>query len=202
VIAVMSSVRSVDSLSCAVFIVVTFVLAGILQTLWFRTRLSWRLAIPLDGGATLRGRRFLGQHKTLRGFVVMIPAAGVAFLILRQVLVVSHSSLGRGLWQLSPGSYALLGMLAGLGFMLGELPNSFLKRQLGIRPGAAPSNLAGRIVFGLLDRLDSIVGMLLALSLIVPTPWQIWVYVCAIGPAIHGGFSFLFTRLKLKTVPA
>ena len=165
--------RSVDPLSCAVFIVATFVFAGILQALWFRTRISWRLAIPLDGGATLRGRRFLGQHKTLRGFVVMVPAAGVAFLILRQVAIASHSSLGRGIWQLSPGSYALLGMVAGLGFMLGELPNSFLKRQLGIRPGAAPSNLVGRIVFGTFDRLDSIVGMLAALSLIVPTPWKI-----------------------------
>jgi hypothetical protein len=28
-----------------------------------------------------------------------------------------------------------LGVCAGFGFMAGELPNSFVKRQLGIRPG-------------------------------------------------------------------
>ena len=196
------SAQPPEPLACALFIIAAFVLAGVSQTIWFRTRISRRLAIPLDGGATLSGRRVLGDHKTLRGFVVMVPAASVAFLLLQQLLTSSHSSWGEGIWQLTPGQYAQVGLVGGLGFMLGELPNSFLKRRLGIPPGRRPAKLVGRILFATFDRLDSILGMLLAISLVVPTPWQVWAYVCSIGPAFHGSFSYVMSRLRLKTVPA
>ena len=58
----------------------------------------------------------------------------------------------------SPG-YAALGAWAGLGFMLGELPNSFVKRQLDVAPGMAPRGRAGAAVVvrrrsGRLDHRD------------------------------------------------
>ena len=66
-----------DPLHCGLFLIVAFVLAGLLQSLWLRSRVSRVLAIPLDGGRTFRGRPILGENKTLRGFVVMIPAAAL-----------------------------------------------------------------------------------------------------------------------------
>jgi hypothetical protein len=87
-----------------------------------------------------------------------------------------------------PG-YAILGLVAGLGFMLGELPNSLWKRQLGIPPGGTPASSLLRPIAFAVDRLDSIVGMLLAVSLMTPTPWQTWLYVALLGPAFHWLFS-------------
>jgi CDP-diglyceride synthetase len=191
-----------DPLSCAVFLIIALVLAGILQTAWLKLPSSSRFAIALDGGLTFRGRRLLGDHKTVRGFMVMVPATGATFLLLAQFLKASSPVMADRIWQLSVGQYFLLGLVAGLGFMLGELPNSFLKRRLRIPPGGAPGNATARVAFFLLDRLDSTVGMLVAVSLLVPTVWSVWAWVILIGPAIHWSFSLLFYYLGMKTRPA
>lgn len=191
-----------DPFSCAAFLVIALVLAGFLQTAWLKLPSSKRFAIALDGGLTIQGRRLLGDHKTVRGFMVMVPATGATIPLLAQVLRTSSLAMADGIWQLSVGHYLLLGLGAGLGFMLGELPNSFLKRRLGIPPGGAPGRASAKVAFFVLDRLDSILGMLVAVSLLVPTPWSVWAWVLLIGPAIHWSFSLLFYFLGMKAHPA
>jgi CDP-2,3-bis-(O-geranylgeranyl)-sn-glycerol synthase len=188
----------VDPLACAGFLVAAFVLAGAIHTLWLRSPLSRPLAVPLDGGATFRGRRLLGENKTLRGFAAIVPAAGAAFAGLAWVLGAGGTARLPGLWALGPAEYGLLGLAAGFGFMAGELPNSFAKRQLGVAPGAVPRGRLPRLACLAADRLDSILGMLAVVSLIVPTPWQVWAYVLAVGPAIHLGFSALLFAAGVK----
>ncbi len=182
-----------DPLTCALFIMTAFILTGVFHTLWLRSHLSSSLAIPLDGGRTFLGKRIFGDNKTLRGFVVLVPAAGATFFGLAHL-----PWFEQGLWFLSPGEYGALGLLAGAGFMAGELPNSFLKRQLGIPPGEAPTNRVAKSLFFVLDRLDSIIGMLLVVSLTVPTPWQTWAYVIVIGSLIHWSFSALLFLVGVK----
>ena len=183
-----------DPLATAMFLLAAFTLAGTAQTAWFATSLSQALAVPLDGGKRFRGRRILGAHKTIRGFVMMVPATGVAFALLASV---AGDAVQRALWPLSVMQYALLGAWAGFGFMAGELPNSFLKRQLDIEPGEAPDGWRGALHF-LLDRIDSGLGMLAALALLVGVPWLTWIYVLLLGPFIHWSFSFVMFRLGLK----
>ena len=192
---------TLDPLVCAVFLIVAFIPAGIVQTAWFCSRFSRPWAMPLDFGKTFRGRRIFGPNKTLRGFVVMLPATAVSFFLLGAA--VSHDTgLAGRLWPLGPWGFGLLGLLAGLGFMLGELPNSFLKRQLGIAPGeAARGRLAGPLFFAL-DRVDSIAGMLLVIGLAVPVPWQTWLYLAVVGPAIHWSFSVVLYWSGVKRRPA
>jgi hypothetical protein len=149
----------------------------------------------LDGGLRLRGHRLFGANKTARGFVVMVPAASAAFTLLALAAVDPSRA---GLWALTPGGYALLGAWAGFGFMAGELPNSFVKRQLDIAPGGAPRGRAWTVVQFVVDRLDSGIGMLAAVSVAVHTPAMVWVYVLLIGPAIHWSFSLVLFRLGLK----
>jgi CDP-2,3-bis-(O-geranylgeranyl)-sn-glycerol synthase len=188
-------VTRVDPQAAALFLLTAFTLAGVAQTAWFAARFSRRLAVPLDGGATFRGRRVFGDHKTVRGLVVMVPAAAAAFVLLA---VLAGDAVRAWLWPLSLPSYAVLGAWAGLGFMLGELPNSFLKRQVGIAPGAAGSSPLAAAVHFCLDRIDSGVGMLAALALVVEVPWLTWVYVLALGPFVHWSFSVVMFRLGLK----
>ncbi len=190
---------TLSAAACAWFLLGAFVLAGMAQTAWFAAPLSRRFSGPIDGGATFRGRRVFGAHKTLRGFVVMVPAAAASFAAIAGAV---GDPAGAGLWPLTIAGYAGLGACAGLGFMAGELPNSFLKRQLGIRPGEGPRHPAGAAMQFLADRLDSGIGMLLAVSAMAATPAVTWLLVLSIGPSIHWAFSVLMFHLGLKTRPA
>jgi CDP-2,3-bis-(O-geranylgeranyl)-sn-glycerol synthase len=189
----------VSAWACASFLIVAFIAAGVAQTAWFASPVSHRFAVPLDGGVHLRGRRVFGANKTLRGFLVMVPASSGIFLLLS--LAVGHPAAA-GLWPLTPAGYARLGACAALGFMAGELPNSFVKRQLNIEPGALARRRWSAATQFAIDRVDSGVGMLLAVSVAAPTPALTWAIVLAIGPAFHWAFSVLMFQLGLKARPA
>ncbi|MGH9148046.1 MAG: CDP-archaeol synthase, partial [Vicinamibacterales bacterium] len=145
----------------------------------------------------LGGHRLLGDNKTIRGFIVMVPATSLAFALL--ALLMTPFPIGlKGLWPLTSGQYALLGAWGALGFMVGELPNSFLKRRLGIPPGAAAEGRVCAPLFFVVDRIDSIVGLMLALTVAVPVPSGTWLCVVLVGPALHGLFSVALFRLGVK----
>jgi len=194
-------VNMIDPLSCALFLTFSFVLAGTAQTIWFRSQLSQQFKVPLDLGLTCRGRRIFGENKTLRGFIIMLPATAISFVILGYIAL-KQSYIFVRIWPLTPSAFAVLGLCAGLGFMIGELPNSFLKRQLDIPPGNAPQRTFAKVLSFIMDRFDSIIGMLLAVSFFVPTPWQMWLYVAIIGPVIHWFFSVILYWCGVKGRPA
>jgi CDP-archaeol synthase len=185
-----------NAASCAMFLLLAFSLAGLAQSVWLGSRISQRWQMPLDAGLRVRGRRLFGQNKTLRGVVVMVPATALSFAAIRAGAAWLH--IDGGLWLLSMWGYAGVGAVAGAGFMLGELPNSFIKRQLDVRPGHAPEGTFARAASFAADRLDSIVGMAIALLLCVPVPAMTWVYVAGLGPVLHGAFSVLVFRLGGK----
>jgi CDP-2,3-bis-(O-geranylgeranyl)-sn-glycerol synthase len=192
------SAADLDAAACAAFLVAAFVIAGLGQSLWLASTVSRRFAWPLDGGRTFRGKRIFGSNKTARGVVVMVPATGAAFATLAAIVPVAD----HGLWPLTVAGYGALGVVAGAGFMAGELPNSFVKRQLSIAPGAAGGGAIGSRLFLLADRMDSALGMLIALLFVVPVPIPTIVYVLVTGPIIHGAFSVLTFRLGGKARPA
>ena len=184
-----------DPLAAALFILAGFTLAGMVQTAWFAAPQSRAFARPLDGRGTFRGRRIFGDNKTLRGFVVMVPAAAAAFVALAAMASDAARHL---LWPMPLAGYALLGGWAGVGFMAGELPNSFLKRQLDIPPGEVPRGRLATIVHFVIDHIDSGIGLLAAMSVIVDVPALTWAYVLLFGPFIHWTFSVVMFRLGLK----
>ena len=188
---------ALDPRACALFLVAAFVLAGSAQAMWLSCDVSRRWAWPLDGGWTFRGRRIFGDNKTARGVVVMIPATGIAFLVL--ALAGFHMP---GAWPLTPLQYFGLGLLAGTGCMLGELPNSFIKRQLRIPPGSPAAGPVMRPLFFVVDRLDSTLGVLVSLMLAVPVPPATVVYIVVVGVGLHGALSVVTFHLGGKARPA
>ena len=181
-----------SSLACILFLVLSLSTAGMFQVAWLRTDISKKFTQRVDFGRTWRGRPLFGENKTLRGFMVMIPAAGFCFWAWSRVLQLD------GLWELSAWEFVLFGCIAGAGFMAGELPNSALKRQLDIAPGEAPSQPWLRRLCLLLDRTDSLLGSLIAMSLYVWVPWSVWLGCLLLGPGIHATFSFSLYRLGVK----
>jgi hypothetical protein len=179
-----------NSVDCAGFLLAAFLPVGFLHTAWLKSSWSHQLLVPLDFGKTFRGRRIFGENKTWRGFAVIVPGAGVSFLVLSMCFFAP--------WPLSAFQYAGLGACAGLGFMLGELPNSFIKRQFDIAPGRTPANWPAKALCFLVDHTDSILAMLAVVRLFVPVPALTWIAVLGFGLFIHVSFSVAMFLLGIK----
>ena len=197
----MTSHYNLDPLAVAILIVMAFIISGFFHVLWLRHPGSLPLIIPLDGGRMYRRKRLFGDNKTVRGIVVIIPATGLSFLVIALLHPYFPTWFSGGIWQLPPLTYAALGILAGIGFVAGELPNSFIKRQCNLPPGSTPKSFHWKFITSITDRIDSTLGVLLMLSLMVPVPWQTWVYLLILGPGVHSLFSIWLFRLKVKARP-
>jgi CDP-diacylglycerol--serine O-phosphatidyltransferase len=89
------------------------------------------------------------------------------------------------------------GALLGAGYIAGELPNSFAKRQLAIAPGASGSGAAGR-VFWVVDQLDSLVGMLIAISPVWRPSLALLAAIVAIMLVAHPVSAWIMVLFGLK----
>jgi CDP-2,3-bis-(O-geranylgeranyl)-sn-glycerol synthase len=187
-----------EPLACAAVIAIAMGAAGLAHGWWMRSRWSAWLRLPIDGGLTWRGRRLLGDHKTVRGLVMVPLAAGAAFALLGAMRHALPPWLAAGLWSRDVPQLFTLGAWAGFCFMAGELPNSFYKRQRGIAPGAVPPAGAARWLCLALDRIDSTAAMLLGLAVAAPLPWQSAVLLAVFGPLLHLSFSAALFAIGVK----
>lgn len=110
-------------------------------------------AAPIDRGIAIRGRRLFGANKTFRGVLAVALGASAGYCLQGTVPALQPPAF-RALPTLGLG---LLGFAMGVAAMLSELPNSFLKRQLDIAPGA-PGGGAAAVLFYLLDQVDLLLG--------------------------------------------
>lgn len=190
-----------QALPCAVFLIATMSVAGIAHALWVGSKLSLRLNGPVDLHLELRGRRIFGPNKMWRGFAVMPTAAAIAFWALGSLRPWLPSWLASGMWELSSAQYAALGLACGFAFMLAELPNSFVKRQLDVAPGMAARGRVLAAVFFVLDRVDSVLGVLIVLTAMLPVAPETWAWVLVLGPGTHWLFSVWLYYLNVKARP-
>ena len=151
---------------------------------------------PIDGGATCRGRRVFGDNKTWRGVLVTVGAmsatawllAGLSDCCVHIPPLVPFAAEHPLLW----------GLLLGAGYIAGELPNSFAKRQLGIAPGALGAGAPGR-VFWVVDQLDSLAGMLLMTWPVWQPPASLVLLLAAVMLVAHPLGAWFMVLAGLKT---
>jgi hypothetical protein len=152
-------------------------------------RFRWlrRLAIPVDGGRTLRGKRLFGDNKTWRGIVAVALGTGLGVVLLdpfRDLGPSPHAAfVPRGATAFA------LGLVLGAVAMFGELPNSALKRQLGVGAGEQATG-PWRALFHVLDQVDVLAGAWVVLALVVwPTAGR-----------LLGSFLFLYLGHQVITL--
>jgi CDP-2,3-bis-(O-geranylgeranyl)-sn-glycerol synthase len=122
-----------------------------------RGNLLTALKKPIDGGRRVRGRRLFGDNKTWRGVAAAITGGWLGVAV--QKHVIGAGAGGLLLIDYEQTSVFWLGLAFGLGAVLGELPNSFVKRQLHVQPGSlAPGRRAA--LFYVVDQID-----------VVPSTW-------------------------------
>lgn len=116
---------------------------------------TWRgLRRPIDAGRSWRGHRLFGDNKTWRGIVVAMVGCTIGVAI---QMAIGHRVGRVALIDYRAPATLLLGAAMGLGATLGELPNSFVKRQLGIAPGKTTGGSL-RVLFYVWDQVDLVIG--------------------------------------------
>jgi len=102
------------------------------------------LTRPIDGGTGV-----FGANKTWRGALVMFAGPVVAALLLWQWPWYREHVPD----EIHDAGPLFLGIALGLANVIGELPNSYAKRRLGIPPGQQRRSRAG-ILISLYDQVD------------------------------------------------
>ncbi|MEE9355344.1 MAG: CDP-alcohol phosphatidyltransferase family protein [Methylococcaceae bacterium] len=102
-----------------------------------------------------------GVNKTWRGVVIMPAACIVGFYC---IATISALLIGRPVFPFTEYSAVTLGFVTGLAYIIGELPNSYLKRRKGAVPGELPEKNRG--LFLVLDQIDSVAAVVLVYLLI------------------------------------
>lgn len=155
------------------------------------------LRVPLDGGRSWRGQRLFGDNKTWRGFAIMIPGCILLFA-LQQLLHHQFPGLAwLACFDYRAANPLWVGTWMAMGYLLGELPNSFIKRQAGIEPGITVPGLRGTL-FSLLDQTDSVLGFLIFMPLYwLPSMGQA-LAILLVGMALHVGFNVFFLALGVR----
>jgi len=137
--------------------------------------------------------KLFGSNKTIRGFVFMMLFSVVGALILNGIIRLWQPDLtvdilGMPFW--------LLGIVQGFGYALFELPNSFIKRRLGIQPGESPKRF--KALFILMDQLDSGIGVALATWLVFAIPVPTAVSIVLLSPMVALAVKRVLFILKWK----
>jgi hypothetical protein len=151
---------------------------------------------PLDGGRCIGGRRVFGDNKTWRGALCMTAGVVLATVVLWQW----------GWWrdqlpdEVNASSPVVVGVLIGLGTVIGELPNSFLKRRLDIAPGTRRHSPGG-VALAVLDQGDLVLGIWVLLMPVWVMPvWLVAVAFVAIS-AIHAVINVVGYAVGARAAP-
>jgi CDP-diacylglycerol--serine O-phosphatidyltransferase len=159
---------------------------GILHMLVVRFEVLPRLRVPLHLWA-------FGANKTWRGILLM-PLLTIPGSWLAQQLD-SH-------WQtdlLRGHAPAALGLLLGLAYVLSELPNSFLKRRLGVRPGETSTRYPW--LFSFLDQTDSAFGCILVYAVAGIGDGPLWFALVFFGAVVHVVVNLVLWACGLRRQP-
>ena len=175
---------------------VTYLVQGSLLLLpLFFSLISHMIIIKLDWLSWARVpiyQKGFGENKTWRGFLVVpflsIPPMYLA-VWLEKELGVSGINLGGQI----PWAF---GLLVGFAYVLFELPNSFIKRRMGVLPGKTPKK--GRLFFIFLDQNDSALGVLICYYFILKASFAILLFTYVMGVILHLLINFILFKLGIR----
>jgi CDP-diacylglycerol--serine O-phosphatidyltransferase len=171
-----------NPLGQALVLSLPLVFSGCVHMAVVKRNLMPALRVPLH-------REWFGANKTWRGVLTM-PLATAAGVWITQA--VWSDAFGRWNWF-------VLGTLLGLAYVLFELPNSFVKRRMGIEPGKRPPRYA--TPFAIADQADSAVGCALVYWYTLRLPASTVALLIVMGPAVHLVVNYTLYLMRLRKEP-
>jgi len=160
-----------------VIVLIPLILSNVLHMLVIKQNLFPGLNIPVWTNG-------FGANKTWRGLI---------YLPVVNSLILSTLNL---FFVLSVESPALLGFVLGSAYMIFELPNSYLKRKIGIKSGEQHTKFG--FIFSMIDKMDSAFGVALTYLLLGFIDLEFAGILFVISCLAHIIFSKLLVILKIK----
>jgi hypothetical protein len=161
----------------SVVLILPLIISNVMHMLIVKHNYFNFLNIPINS-------RSFGRNKTYRGFVVLLLINGI-LLYFSNFIFNTHLSYPFG-----------IGAILGLTYMIFELPNSLIKRRLGIAPGEKHKRF--EIGFKLIDKMDSAFGVVLIYWIMGFVDPAMALFLFLISSFTHILFSQLLYLLKIK----
>jgi hypothetical protein len=159
-----------------ILIIIPLIISNVIHMVVVKNNYLSGLAIPLSVS-------LFGANKTYRG-LMLVPLFNLIFMFILAKLT-------------SDDSFRLLhGFLFGMAYVLSELPNSYLKRKMGIASGETAIN--NKILFQFLDKFDSAFGVTLLAFWIYDLALPVGFLLLFFSGGVHIIFSLLLVKLKFK----
>ena len=178
-----------DSILTALFLAVPLIFSGSLHMWIVKKNIFPKLSYPISES------RF-GANKTWRGIIIMILAT-VPGVYLAYFLEPAFSSFLQV--SLKNVNLPVLGISLGFAYTLLELPNSFIKRRLNIKPGERSDKHT--FLFSFIDQADSAIGCAFIYWFILDPPLMVMVWIILLGPLIHMLVNLTLFSLGLRKQP-
>ncbi len=178
------------------------ILGGVCNMLYVRLPWVRRWNAPMDGGRRAKdGERLLGDHKTWQGFggMIVLTALWMTFFVFidhhfdwaHRLAVVNYRH-----W-IFPQQALFNGAIWGLGYVLFELPNSYIKRRIHIPPGKNARGGIG-LLFLFLDQADSVAGCIVSMLAFFRPGWTEILTIFVMGVGIHYIVNIFLFLVGLK----
>lgn len=158
-------------------VLIPLILTNILHMILVKMNYLTFLAIPI-------WKNGFGENKTYRGLLFISIVNAIILLIIDY------------LFNLNLRNSAILGLILGGVYSISELPNSFIKRRIGIKSGEQHSEYAR--LFLLIDKMDSAFGVVFVYFVMEYINLQAAIYLFLISSLSHILFSIGLVRLNIK----
>jgi len=163
------------------------------------SRRNWLPSLnkPLDAQRQLKGQPWLGLNKTWRGVFIMTSVTTWAVTV---QAIAAMKGFNFGFFDYASINPIKLGLVLSLGYLLAELPNSFIKRQAGLESGQYSVRRGAFQYF--FDQADSAIGVAIALVVFYHIPSAVAIAIIATGTTVHFLFDQVMYALRLKRWPS
>jgi len=176
------------------------ILAGIVNSIFCKINVLNSLKKPLDFKIKIKGKRLFGDNKTWKGLIGYI-IFNIIFMILVGIIYKACNIEKLNFFYINHTNTItynlLIGFLLGLFYALFELPNSFIKRRLGITPGKTITG-SKKYFFIFLDQADSVFGVALVVWMFYPIGIKVYLLYILVGAVTHLVINMLLYFLHLR----
>ncbi len=176
------------------------VLAGIVNSIWCKSKVDF-LKKPIDAGKNFfDGRRIFGDNKTWKGLVGYVFFNIIAAVVFGWIFNLFSINQYSYIYQNHTNDFLFnvgLGALIGFVYAVFELPNSFLKRRLDIKPGKSADGWK-KVFFTFLDQADSVFGLCLVVCFFHPMSVGFYLLYVLVGSLTHILINILLYFIGLR----
>ncbi len=141
-------------------------------------------------------KSWFGANKTWRGVVIMTVLTIPGVVLAQWLAQHNKSHMLVSLADINPIN---LGLALGMAYCLAELPNSWLKRKLGIPPGARAEKNA--FYYSFMDQADSAIGCSLVYIVWLQPNIIVILWMVFLGPIIHVAANLSLYSLGWRKQP-